>query len=124
MFVARLARNIAPVVETAIGNSTKFTKEVAKSAVEDEFKARLGMSHIQTGRASAGGAVAGLLRAQVANAQATGAAPPGSAAAKAWGARLDQSIASQSTIRANNGFPGDTNLAATNLLLRPRRIPL
>ena len=125
MFVARLARSIAPVVETTISSGTKFTKEVAKSVVEDEFKAKLGVSHVQTGRASAGGAVASLLRAQVgANAKANGAALAGNAGAKVWATRLDQSVISQSNTRAKSPFTGDTNLSAANLLLRPRRIPL
>ncbi len=125
MLVARLARTIAPVAKTAINNGRKFTTEVAKNAVEDEFKARIGISHVQTGPTSAGAAVASLLRAQVGqNTKASGAALPGNAATKVWAARLDQAVISQSNIRANSRFPGDPSLPAGNLLLRPRRIPL
>ena len=125
MLIAKFARTIAPVAKTAITNGRKLTTEVAKNAVEDEFKTRIGISHVQTGPSSAGAAVASLLRAQVGlNTKASGAALPGNSAVKVWGARLDESITTQSNISTNSRFPGDINLPAGNLLLRPRRIPL
>ena len=125
MFVAKLARNFAPAAKTAVSGLRNLTTEVAKSAVEDEFKARLGISHVQTGRASAGGAVASFLRAQLSqDTTATGTAPTGNSATKAWGAHLNQSVTSQSNIRADSRFPSESNLPAGNLLQRARRILL
>ena len=125
MLVAKLARTFAPAAKTAVSGLRNLTTEVAKSAVEDELKARFGVSHVQTGRASAGGAIASLLRAQLSqDTTASGTTLPSNQAAKAWGAHLDQSVMSQSTIRGNSGFPSESNLPTGNLLQRARRILL